>query len=129
MALECYASAADYQALYGTDGLTGTDLDNALWQASRDADRLTLGRIEALGGPDGLNERCAELVRQAVCRQANWLAGDGAAWRRGLKRYDIGGVQMEFATGADGGESSGGICDGMAHLLGLTGLCCREVGP
>ena len=35
MALECYASAADYQALYGTDGLTGTDLDNALWQASR----------------------------------------------------------------------------------------------
>lgn len=31
MALECYADAADYQALYGDD-LTGAALDNALWQ-------------------------------------------------------------------------------------------------
>lgn len=126
MALETYASAADYQALYGADSLTGDALDNALWQASRDADRLTLGRIEAAGGPAGLNDRCAELVKQAVCRQANWLDGDGAAWRRGLKRYDIGGVQMEFS---DSGSAAGGVCADMTQLLNLTGLCCREVGP
>ena len=116
MALETYASAADYQALYGADSLTGDALDNALWQA----------RIEAAGGPAGLNDRCAELVKQAVCRQANWLAGDGAAWRRGLKRYDIGGVQMEFS---DTGSAAGGVCADMTQLLNLTGLCCREVGP
>ena len=52
MALECYADAADYQALYGDD-LTGAALDNALWQASRDADRLALGRIEAAAGWQG----------------------------------------------------------------------------
>lgn len=125
MALECYADAADYQALYGDD-LTGDALDNALWQASRDADRLALGRIEAAGGLAGLNDRCAELVTQAVCRQAHWAGGDGAAWRQGLKRYDIDGIQMEF----DGsGRADGGICAEMRELLGLTGLCCREVGP
>ena len=127
MALESYAEAGDYRALYGTDGLEGDALDEALWMASRDADRLTLGRIEALGGLAGLNERCAELVRQAVCRQAHWSAGDGAAWRRGLKRYDIGGVQMEFSD--KDGDGAGGVCAEMAELLALTGLCCRGVGP
>ena len=126
MALETYASAADYQALYGADSLTGDALDNALGQASRAAARPTLGRSEPAGGPVGLTDRCAELVKQAVCRQANWLAGDGAAWRRGLKRYDIGGVQMEFS---DSGSAAGGVCADMTQLLNLTGLCCREVGP
>ena len=127
MALERYASAADYQALYGADGLTGDALENALWMASRTADRLTLGRIEAAGGKAGLNSRCAELLTQAVCRQAHWTAGDGAPWRQGLKRYDIGGVQMEFG----GGDlpAGNGVCAEAAELLELTGLCCREVGP
>lgn len=127
MALECYASAADYQALYGSGGLAGTALENALWQASRDADRLTLGRIEAGGGMAGLNDRCAELVKQAVCRQADWLAGEGAVWRQGLKQYDIGGVRMEFGSKAE--NAPGDVCTEMAELLELTGLCCRQVGP
>lgn len=127
MALESYATAQDYQALYGSGRLTGSELDDALWMASRDADRLTLGRIEAAGGMAGLNDRCAELVKQAVCRQADWLAGDGAVWQRGLKRYDIGGIQMEFASA--GTAAAAGVCDAMAQLLALTGLCCREVGP
>ena len=47
MALQSYAARQDYEELYGADEtLTGEDLDRALWQASRDADRLTLGRIE-----------------------------------------------------------------------------------
>lgn len=127
MALEQYATAQEYRALYGADGLSDDALNDALWLASRDADRLTLGRIEAGGGLAGLNDRCAELVKQAVCRQANWRAGDGAAWRQGLKRYDIGGVQMEFD--GSGGRPAEGVCEEMTELLTLTGLCCREVGP
>lgn len=126
MAMEVYASAEDYRALYGDAGLSGDALKNALWQASRDADRLCLGRIEAGGGKAALTDRQAELLTQAVCRQADWLSGDGAAWRRGLKRYDIGGVQMEFAAGGAGG-APGGVCPAMAGLLALTGLCCRRL--
>ena len=125
MALECYADAADYQALYGDD-LTGAALDNALWQASRDADRLALGRIEAAGGPAGLNDRCAELVTQAVCPQAHRAGGAGAAWGQGLQRDGIAGSQMEVDGSGRAGGGSGGE---MRELLALTGLCCREVGP
>lgn len=128
MALESYAQAADYQALYGSEDLTGDALTDALWQASRDADRLTLGRIEACGGLAALNDRCAQLVRRAVCRQAHWLAGEGAAWRQGLKRYDIGNVQMEFDR-TTGGTVEVNCAPEMVSLLMLTGLCCREVGP
>ena len=73
MALETYASAADYQALYGADSLTGDALDNALWQASRDADRLTLGRIEAAGG----SQRPVRRAGQTGGLPAGKLAGRG----------------------------------------------------
>lgn len=127
MALQSYASRQDYVELYGVDeALAAEALDRALWQASRDADRLTLGRIAAAGGVDALPERAAELVRRSVCNQANWLLEDGAAWRRGLKQYDVGGVSMTFEGNA---ASAGGICEEMQELLLLSGLCCRGVGP
>lgn len=127
MALQSYASRQDYTELYGEDAaLTGETLDRALWQASRDADRLTLGRIEAAGGADDLPGRAAELVRRAVCCQANWLLEDGSAWRRGLKQYDVGGVSMTFEGSAD---RDCGVCEEMQELLLLSGLCCRGVGP
>lgn len=127
MALQSYASRQDYEELYGEDpALAGENLDRALWQASRDADRLTLGRVEAAGGAQALPQRAAELVRRAVCTQANWLLEDGSAWRRGLKQYDLGGVSMTF----DGsGAARAGVCAEMQELLLLSGLCCRGVGP
>ena len=84
MALECYADAADYQALYGDD-LTGAALDNALCRpaATPTGWRWDASRLPA--GWAGLNDRCAELVTQAVCRQAHWASGDGAAWRQGTE--------------------------------------------
>lgn len=127
MALQSYAARQDYEELYGADEtLTGEDLDRALWQASRDADRLTLGRIEAAGGAEALPERAAELVRRAVCSQANWLLEDGSAWRQGLKQYDVGGVSMTFEGTA---VQDCGICTEMQELLLLSGLSCRGVGP
>lgn len=127
MALQSYAARQDYEELYGADEtLTGEDLDRALWQASRDADRLTLGRIEAAGGVEALPERAAELVRRAVCIQANWLLEEGSAWRQGLKQYDVGGVSMTFEETA---AQDCGVCPGMRELLILSGLCCRGVGP
>ena len=127
MALQSYAARQDYEELYGADEtLTGEDLDRALWQASRDADRLTLGRIEAAGGAEALPERAAELVRRAVCSQANWLLEEGSAWRQGLKQYDVGGVSMTFEGTA---AQDCGICTGMRELLLLSGLSCRGVGP
>lgn len=127
MALQSYAARQDYEELYGADEtLTGEDLDRALWQASRDADRLTLGRIEAAGGVKALPERAAELVRRAVCVQANWLLEEGSAWRQGLKQYDVGGVSMTFEGTA---AQDCGVCPGMRELLLLSGLCCRGVGP
>lgn len=127
MALQSYAARQDYEELYGADEtLAGEDLDRVLWQASRDADRLTLGRIEAAGGAEALPERAAELVSRAVCIQANWLLEEGSAWRQGLKQYDVGGVSMTFEGTA---AQDCGICTGMRELLLLSGLCCRGVGP
>lgn len=127
MALQSYAARQDYEELYGADEtLTGEDLDRALWQASRDADRLALGRIEAAGGAEALPERAAELVRRAVCTQANWLLEEGSAWRQGLKQYDVGGVSMTFEGTA---AQDCGVCTGMQELLLLSGLSCRGVGP
>lgn len=127
MALQSYAARQDYTGLYGEDAaLSGEALDRALWQASRAADRLALGRIEAAGGLDALPERAAELVRRAVCAQAKWLLEEGSAWRQGLKQYDVGGVSMTFEkTDAQ----TGGVCTEMQELLFLSGLCCRGVGP
>ena len=127
MALQSYAARQDYTGLYGEDAaLSGEALDRALWQASRAADRLALGRIEAAGGLDALPERAAELVRRAVCAQAKWLLEEGSAWRQGLKQYDVGGVSMTFEqTDA----RTGGVCTEMQELLLLSGLCCRGVGP
>jgi hypothetical protein len=121
---QSYVTAQEYTEL-GFQTIPATDLERYLVEASRNIDKLTFNRIVARGF-ENLTEFQQELIREVVCKQADFLFSNADALSSVLDSYTINSVSMHFGTGfntkiVDGVPTLGTILS----LLEQTGLCCR----
>lgn len=119
-----YVTASEYAEMGYTD-IPSTNVETFLLEASRNIDTLTFNRIVAKGF-DNLTEFQREIIKMAVCRQANFLYNNADAIASIMDSYAINGVSMHFGTGfnvkvIDGIPTQNNVYS----LLEQTGLCCR----
>lgn len=123
MAYIPYVTATEYAAL-GFNSIPENERDARLKEASRSIDTLTFNRI--VSRFDKLTEYQQEIVKECVCRQADFLYENADAISSILDSYAINGVAMHFGTGfnvrVEGGEP---VQSTTYSLLCQTGLCCR----
>ncbi|NBI64933.1 hypothetical protein D3Z38_18300 [Clostridiales bacterium] len=124
MTYQAYAEPADY-AKWGGGSIPEDQLEKALRTASRHVDSLTHNRIVGRGF-SSLTEFQKEIVKEAVCLQADFEHENADEIDTILSSYSINGVSAQF------GESwNVFIGAGVAmkrdtyELLKQTGLCCR----
>lgn len=127
MAYEPYADAAYYSSTDGYGGSTVPEekLYRALKDASRHIDTLTFNRIVGQGF-ENLTEFQQEIIREAVCRQADFEYENRDEIESILSGYSINGVSMTIQPGwnlfADQGIA---MQKATYSFLEQTGLCCR----
>lgn len=124
MAYIPYATKADY-GIYGTKVIPEENIERALRLASRHIDSLTYNRIIGQGF-SCLTDFQQEVIKEVVCRQAEFEFENADEIASVLSSYSINGVSAEF------GDSWNLYTDmGVAmqrdnyELLKQTGLCCR----
>lgn len=93
-----YATYDDYLERCPGGPLEVCQADKWLMAAQRDVDTLTYNRITA-GGWDSLTPYQQDLVRQAVCEQAEFAAEYGELLSNPLASYGINGVSMSWDSG------------------------------
>lgn len=123
MAYTPYVTATEYADL-GYHAIPADKLEQKLNEASRSIDTMTFNRIVSCF--DELTEFQQEIVKECVCRQADFLYENADAISSILDSYAINGVAMHFGTGfnvrVEGGEP---VQSTTYSLLCQTGLCCR----
>lgn len=123
-----YVSAEEYAEICGEDApIPAEQRDMALEAAQIDIDGLTFNRIVARGF-DGLTEFQQDLVKRAVCLQANFRYEYGDMLDNLLSSYGINGVSMSWDNSKV--QCFGGVyTTGMGYaLLRQTGLTYRGLG-
>lgn len=109
MAYTQYATAEDYKAF----GLAEIEnVEGALRSASRHVDTLTFNRIQAAGLAN-LTEFQRDIIKEVVCRMAEFEAVNADALTSMVDSYTINGVNVKYAVG------------GMVKVIG--GIPIREV--
>ena len=119
-----YVTVDDYSEL-GYNTIPADQLEKCLEIASRQIDKLTFNRIVARGF-NNLTEFQKEIIKEVVCKQADFLFENADALASVLDSYAINSVSMHFGTGfntkiVDGVPTLGTVLS----LLEQTGLCCR----
>lgn len=124
--MESYADGADWTALFPGEEAPDEDL---LAAASRQIDRLTFGRIRAMGGPEALSEYQRALLGEAACRLARFRRDNGTLWGWTAASYTIGDVSVKAAQGAGvrylGGEPVPGEVTALLEQAGLADRLAR----
>lgn len=117
--MAAYATPEDYKT-YGSGAVNEEVIDKALINASDDIDSLTFGRIHRTGFDD-LYPSQQELIKKAVCLQADYVATYGSFFNSPVQSYSIGKTSMTF-----NGEIVSGVHteDKVIALLDRTGLTC-----
>lgn len=122
---EPYVLPEYYQKKYKGSILPEDCQERALRQASRHIDSLTYNRIVGRG-LDALTDFQRDVIREVVCRQADFEYENADEISSVLSSYSINGVSAQF------GQSWNVFIDkGIAmmrdtySLLEQTGLCCR----
>ena len=119
-----YATPTDYNAL-GYSQIPSDALVVTLREASRQIDTLTFNRIVAIGF-DKLTEFQQEVIKECVCKHANFLYENSDALSSIVDAYSINSVSMKFGTGFGVAMENGmPILKTVYSLLEQTGLCCR----
>ena len=118
-----YASNEDYARYCPHGAIPEDDLDTELDAASRDVDGLTYNRI-VKAGFDALTPYQQELVRRAVCEQAEFRHDNADMLETPLSSYSINGVSMQFGGNV---RELGGVVTTrqITNLLQQTGLTYR----
>jgi hypothetical protein len=120
-----YADFAYYRDTYKGTVLTEENADHYLQKASRDANTLTFSRIEGTGFA-GLSLFRQESVREAVCRQAEFLMQNEDMLSTYLNEYSINGVSMKFGDSWNLHVENGvAMPEDAYQILLRTGLCYR----
>lgn len=104
------------------------DADKMLRQASRHVDALTFNRIVGRGF-DNLTEFQKDVIKEVVCRQAEFEYENEDMINTVLSSYSLNGVSMNFGSSWNLYIENGvAIRKDLYSLLKQTGLCCRLVG-
>lgn len=104
------------------------DADKMLRQASRHIDALTFNRIVGRGF-DNLTEFQKDVIKEVVCRQAEFEYENEDMINTVLSSYSLNGVSMNFGSSWNLYIEDGvAIRKDLYALLEQTGLCCRLVG-
>jgi len=100
-------------------------LTKLLREASDQVDRLTYGRIRRKGF-DNLTEYQQEMIKKAVCHQADFLDNYGEYLNSPIDSFSVGDINMSF-SGAN--QGAGGIVADRKTLdcLVQTGLTVRRL--
>lgn len=122
-----YLAYVDYD--YYKDTYKGTlDNDTAiklLEESSDQVDRLTYGRIRKRGFAN-LTEYQQEMIKKAVCYQADFISNYGEYLNIPIDGYSAGGISLSFSKDNQG---AGGIIADKKTLdyLSQTGLTVRRL--
>lgn len=122
---EAYADANYYKGSFGGSSIPEERLPDALKTASRHVDALTFNRI--LGAGFGaLTEFQRDVIREVVCRQAEFEHENADEINTILQSYSINGVSAQFGASWNVAVQSGvAMRRDVYALLSQTGLCCR----
>lgn len=121
-----YATAADYADL-GSGAIPDDELDRRLITSSRHIDSLTFNRIVGQGF-DRLTVFQKDLVKEAVCLQADFEYENADEIDTMLSSYSINGVSAQFGEGWNVMVQNGiATRKDTYELLKQTGLTCRTL--
>ena len=98
MAYKAYVTPKYYLETYRGTSIPKSELDLRLRDASRHIDSLTYSRIVGQGF-SALTEFQQDVIREVVCRQADFEAENREALDCALSSYSINGVSMTLAAG------------------------------
>lgn len=119
-----YVTASEYTSM-GYNSIPTDDLNKTLLEASRNVDTLTFNRIVAIGF-EHLTDFQKEIIKEVVCRQADFLYDNADAIASILDKYSINSVSMEFGSGFNVDVAEGvPIQRTVYSILKQTGLCWR----
>ena len=122
--LMVYVTPEEYTEL-GYVKIPSTALSGALRDASRQVDTLTFNRIVAKGF-NNLTPFQQEIIKEVICKHAEFLYENADAISSILDSYAINGVSMKFGTGFNVRMEGGlPIQSTVYSLLEQTGLCWR----
>lgn len=124
MAYEPYVTPEEYVAFGGTV-LPEAEAVRFLRQASRHVDSLTYNRMVGQGF-SGLTEFQREMVKEVVCRQAEFEYENADEIDTILQSYSINGVSAQFGSSWNVFTDKGiAMRRDVYAMLCQTGLCCR----
>lgn len=127
MAYEPYASVGYYKQTYGGT-IPEEELNRHLRDASRHIDSLTYNRIVGRGISD-LTEFQQEIIREVVCKLADFEWENESLLKSVLSGYSINGVSMTMTAGWNIYTDRGvAMPKELYSLLQQTGLTCRVLG-
>jgi hypothetical protein len=119
-----YVTPEEYVSM-GYGDIPTEQLQKTLIDASRNIDTLTFNRIVAVGF-DNLTEFQQGVIKEVVCKHADFLYENADALSSVIDTYTINTVSMRFGTGfAIRTEGGVPIQNTVYSLLEQTGLCCR----
>ncbi|OUQ12936.1 hypothetical protein B5E84_18280 [Lachnoclostridium sp. An14] len=124
MAYEPYVTPEEY-ADFGGTVLPEAEAARFLRQASRHVDSLTYNRMVGQGF-SGLTEFQREMVKEVVCRQAEFEYENADEIDTILQSYSINGVSAQFGSSWNVFTDKGiAMRRDVYAMLCQTGLCCR----
>lgn len=128
MAYKAYVTPKYYLETYRGTSIPESELDLRLRDASRHIDSLTYSRIVGQGF-SALTEFQQDVIREVVCRQADFEAENREALDCALSSYSINGVSMTLTAGWNVFLDKGvAMPRELYSLLEQTGLTFREIG-
>lgn len=120
-----YVDSAYYQEEYHGTLIPQEEQEKSLRQASRHIDSLTYNRIMGRG-MDALTDFQRDVIREAVCRQAEFEYENADEISTVLSSYSINGVSAQFGSSWNIFTDKGiAMMRDTYSLLEQTGLCCR----
>jgi len=125
MAYEPYADLVYYAEVYKGSIVPDEDLEKMLKQASRHIDSLTYNRIVGRGF-SCLTPFQQDIVREAVCQQADFEFENADEINTILSGYSINGVSAQFGSSWNVYMDKGvAMKRDIYAMLSQAGLCCR----
>ena len=129
MAYTGYVDEQFYRDVYKGVSIPSDDTGRMLTQASRHIDSLTFNRIVAKGF-DNLTAFQKDIIKEVICRQADFEFDNADIIDTVLQGYSINGVSMQFNGSSWNVYADKGIAikKDLYSLLSQTGLTSRLVG-
>lgn len=122
---EPYVSPEYYHTVYQSGSIPEEQLPAAIRKASRHIDSLTYNRIVDQGFSN-LTPFQQEVVREVVCRQADFEYENADMIDTVLSGYSLNGASVQFGSSWNVYVDKGiAMKRDVYALLSQTGLCCR----